>query len=84
MAAKKYDVSISFHTVMRILEVMVSCGLARQVAEEKRINEPLKFLPLEAACPHTQVVCRECGAVIERGPQAEAGAANQLGRPGGR
>src|SRR5690242_4249767 len=72
-AAKQYDISISYHTVMRTMEVMLSCGLARQVAkaEERRHNERPRFFPVEAVCPHIQLVCRQCGAVIDHEPEPE-------------
>lgn len=70
-AAKQYDLSISYHTVMRTMAVMIEGGLARDVeSENKRHNQAVRFYPVEASCPHTHVVCRECGAVIERDPES--------------
>src|SRR5690348_5073689 len=69
-AAKQYDLSISYNTVIRTMGVMVECGLARQVeGENKRHNEALRFYPVQASCPHTQLVCRDCGAVIDQEPE---------------
>ena len=78
-AAKQCDIGISYHTVMRTVAVMVECGLARQVVgENKRHNQAPRFYPVEAACRHTHVVCRECGAVIGREPEGSHPPAAEL------
>jgi Fur family ferric uptake transcriptional regulator len=63
-AAKQYDMSISYHTVMRTMEVLVECGLANRLAGGGKTT-PARFQPVDAECKHHHLVCKDCGAVIE-------------------
>ena len=66
---KQEDISVSFGTVYHTLRLLVACGLAREIVAAKN---PTQYERVSAQCNHSQLVCKECGAMVPNGIQGES------------
>jgi Fe2+ or Zn2+ uptake regulation protein len=63
-AVKREDITVSFGSVCRTLQVMVACGLASKF---EPADGPATYIHhLAAPCAHQHHVCKECGADVNK------------------
>jgi len=65
---KRLDPLVSFGTVYRFLTLLAASGLATTIPRERR--GPQRFAkvttPMQPGhCNHAQLVCKDCGAIVE-------------------
>jgi Fur family transcriptional regulator, ferric uptake regulator len=61
-AVKREDMAVSISVVYSTLRLLVACGLAREIQDKRKIL----YMPEAAQCSHQHLICKDCGAVIER------------------
>jgi Fe2+ or Zn2+ uptake regulation protein len=66
---KQDDISVSFGTVYHTLRLLVACGLAREIVTA---NHSTQYELATAHCKHSQLTCKECGAIVENVSQGES------------
>lgn len=75
-AAKRADMTMSYTTVIRTMALIVDFGLAQKVADNRpgAWRNSVLYVPTEAIteCPHTHMVCKDCGAVIQKAVMVQA------------
>ncbi len=50
------------------LRLLVACGLAREIVSAKN---PTQYERVSAQCNHSHLVCKDCGAIVEKDLRSE-------------